>query len=437
MTQIAGLLKANPALLVIVVFLGISAVVFAVLAILMLRAGVSLRPPVFLGVFLGIIVGPQALFHLARALAWIPAVDLSWTPRSTRGGVHGYVEVATALGASEGRFNRPEAVLGPDVDPDLVSDLRAMPPFAGAEVAQMGILRSGGSTIAARFSTPEAANRVLMEFLGASIGAVPARSPDGSYTATRPAGDWLKVVQAGRTILAFAGPTEANVARRLQDAQAVAVAAPTGEVAPPWYLRGPALAASLVILIAAATLWFFKGSAWAAAVPAVNGVVRAPEADLRARLLAINALEVPFRVEEQPGGGRLTVTWRFADARWVDLARAQGIRATHRIVLTLDPAAHAVRVTDQASAIDWSAGPGGADITWKTSTGIVFFQVQHRRVLGLVVDANGRLTPNLTYAYRFDLQEMRAPLIAAVTQAGWQWRPTVWSGPVWLRWLTG
>lgn len=29
-----------------------------------------------------------------------------------------------------------------------------------------------------------------------------------------------------------------------------------------------------------------------------------------------------------------------------------------------------------------------------------------------------------------------APLISAVTMAGWAWRPTAWHGPRWLRWLT-
>ena len=39
-------------------------------------------------------------------------------------------------------------------------------------------------------------------------------------------------------------------------------------------------------------------------------------------------------------------------------------------------------------------------------------------------------------AYTFNLQEMKSPLVDAVTRAGWDWRPTVWQGPAWLRWLT-
>jgi hypothetical protein len=51
-------------------------------------------------------------------------------------------------------------------------------------------------------------------------------------------------------------------------------------------------------------------------------------------------------------------------------------------------------------------------------------------------DERGRFVPRLSYSYTFDLQEMKSPLISAVTGAGWRWRPTVWQGPQWLRWLT-
>jgi hypothetical protein len=44
--------------------------------------------------------------------------------------------------------------------------------------------------------------------------------------------------------------------------------------------------------------------------------------------------------------------------------------------------------------------------------------------------------PKLSYGYTFNAQEMKAPLIAAVTGAGWRWRPTLWRGPRWLGWLT-
>jgi hypothetical protein len=40
-------------------------------------------------------------------------------------------------------------------------------------------------------------------------------------------------------------------------------------------------------------------------------------------------------------------------------------------------------------------------------------------------------------ATQFDLREMKNPIIAAVTAAGWQWRQVFFFSPPWLRWLHG
>jgi hypothetical protein len=154
------------------------------------------------------------------------------------------------------------------------------------------------------------------------------------------------------------------------------------------------------------------------------------------RIESINASDIPFCIDRGERENELIATWRYGDAKWVDLARAHGMRRVHRIKLTLDESDHTVRATDFASNYDWSAGRGGASIEWKAMTGITFFHYEHRRVFGLQLDESGRLKPERSYAYTFNLQEMKTPLIDAVTQAGWNWRPVVCQGPKWLRWLT-
>lgn len=128
--------------------------------------------------------------------------------------------------------------------------------------------------------------------------------------------------------------------------------------------------------------------------------------------------------------------WRYADARWIDPARAHGLRRIFRIRLTLDAAAHTVRATDYASEFDWSAGGVGARVERKAMTGIVFFQTAQRCIFGVQLDEQGCFRPELSYTYKFYLDEMKSPLIAAVTRAGWDWRPTIWQGLSWLRRLT-
>jgi hypothetical protein len=192
----------------------------------------------------------------------------------------------------------------------------------------------------------------------------------------------------------------------------------------------------VVFMVALYTVWFFKGSAWASSAPAVPGVAASSATELAARIETLNTLDVPFRVERSDRPNELLATWRYADAKWVDMARAHGLRRTFRIRLALDPSSHTVRATDHVAEYAWSAGRDGARIEWKAMTGIVFFQMEQRRVFGLQIDEQGRFKPELSYAYKFNLSEMKSPLINAVTRAGWNWRPTAWQGPVWLRWLT-
>jgi hypothetical protein len=183
-------------------------------------------------------------------------------------------------------------------------------------------------------------------------------------------------------------------------------------------------------------LFYFKGAAWAGTRPPKPGATPVTEAELRARLQSLNDLDVPFRVEIGREPGTLVASVRYGDARWLDLARARTLRRAFRVTLTFHPASHTVRATDFFTRFDASVGADGASAEWKAGLGIVFFQVEHERVLGLSLDTHGRFTPNLSYAYSFDLKELKEPLIAAVTRAGWRYRPTIWEGPTWLRWLT-
>ena len=427
-------------------FVGVATIVLVTLGIYLARAGLSLKPIVFLAVFFAIVIGPQAAYHVAQALGVIPKRDLSWTFGSSRPSA-GWVEREEALRAEGGRFLDPAAVFGPDADRDLVSDPRragADSPFGSAETAAMAIVPPSGSIIVARYASTSAADDAATRYLAMSAGVAPAVGADGARTVTRPQGDIAKVIVAGRTLVVLTGPDEASLAKRLRASRIVAPATQatfvpaslvSDEARDFWLYRPAVLVSVVMLLVIIASVYFFKGSAWAGTVPARPGVPAASASDLRERLLAVNSLDAPFAVTDA-GNGRMVVTWRFADAKWVDLARAHGMRRTHRIVLDVDDRTKTVYPRDQHSGIDWSAGPSGGSLRWMSSAGIDFLRVEHGRVFGLQVDERGRFVPKLSSAYTFDLQEMKAPLISAVTLAGWRWRPTLWRGPRWLAWLT-
>jgi hypothetical protein len=71
--------RANPVVGAMLGALAIVVVVFGISAIVMTRAGLSLRLLAFMAGFLAIVGGPQVAFHFSQALGVIPKRDPTWT----------------------------------------------------------------------------------------------------------------------------------------------------------------------------------------------------------------------------------------------------------------------------------------------------------------------------------------------------------------------
>jgi hypothetical protein len=433
MNSLTAILRANPGLTVAVAMCVAFPAVLSLVALIMRASGASLRPVVFLA---SLMMPLAALFLIAALVnARTPGAE----PEST-----------FSLAVKDGQFVDRAKLFGADLPAAQIRDAKSVFPefFAQAEHAELGIVGPGESVLVAQFPTADAAKRAA-EFLWKWF-RVTNTSGDEEHGWRGRRGlneDYFEMLRTGRHLFLWTALTkEACAARRA--ASGAITAAPDLKPTPPAPVF-PALqplaalfqpagmkAGGVLLLVALYTLWFFKGAAWAGSSPAVAGSPRVTAAELASHLEAINALDVPFRIERGAQPDEFFATWRYADAKWVDLARARGLRRAFRIRLTLDEAAHTVRATDYAASFDWSAGRGGADIEWRAMMGIVFFQVEQHRVFGLQLDEQGRFKPELSYAYKFNLNEMKSPLVEAVTRAGWTWRPTLWQGPPWLRWLT-
>lgn len=180
----------------------------------------------------------------------------------------------------------------------------------------------------------------------------------------------------------------------------------------------------LVINLTAATLWFFRGSAWAARVPAAEGTVAVDAATLRERLLDLNDGASLRSVTEQADGS-LAIEWATADRRWLDLAGVQRVTEIQRLLLHIDDRSHMVRVEEFVARVDLSAGPGGLAVAWQASRGIQFFRIERSSRIGLALD--GASQDGATIDISIDGQALKAPVIAAVTESGWTWQPVVWA----------
>ena len=432
------LIRSNPGLLISFILLGGGAFVCTLLGFIMTRGGASLRPIFWFGGLFALVVVPQLIGHLYLALR----VNQSETPRTQA------LEQIATTPKSDTRAADAQSLFGPDADPQLIIDARPMfgDVFTGAELAQFASLPGGETVLLARFKNYSTAEKAWVNYLRVSgLNQLDGKGDSQrGYAVTRPIGDRAYVLHFGSMVGVWTGQDDATIRQRLAASGfEIPRRAPLSGTSP--QLRASDAGSSLSVGLVAAlivlnvfvvTVYFFKGAAWAGTTSAKPGTVSAPASELASRLEAINTLDVPFRIERGATPNELFATWRYADAQWIDLARARGMRRTHRIRLTLDEANGTVRATDYLASYDWSAGRGGANLEWKAGLGIVFFQTEHQRVFGLQLDDQGRFKPELSYTYTFNLQEMKSPLIEAVTHAGWNWRPTIWQGPTWMRWLT-
>ncbi|ATC63890.1 hypothetical protein CMV30_07975 [Nibricoccus aquaticus] len=432
MEKIITFFRTYPVFLGFAFFGVIATGLFILFAVLMTRAGLSLRPLVFLGVFFAIIGVPQLFFHIQQARGVMPSLD--WTPASNQPRP---LENSAALANRDGKFLHPEKIFGPGFDPQLLSDIRPLFTGLDPEATQMAVFPSAETAVAARFSSEANAQQALANY-GAMMGiARPQPAADGSYTAPR-ASDRVRLLIAGKTLFVWSAATDSALDRR-QQASAAAFHSTTATTArdPRVSVWRKRFAIATPLLVLAAAFWFFKGSTWAATIaPVAENSLPASASELRARLLAIENLKQPITVTAGATPDEVIVTWR-ADAAWLTHAQASGLKRTHKLVLHLDESSRTLRVREYMSALDWSAAPDRAAVQWHMKTGIVFFEQRHERVFGLQLDpATGRFKPELSYAYTFNLQELKAPLIAATTHAGWTWKPILWKGPTWLRWAT-
>ena len=435
------LIRTNPGVLISLGLIGGCVVVCLLVGLVMARTGASLRPLYWFFGFFMLVVAPQVIGHFWKALDAMKKE----APR-----VAALEQIATDSGA-ETRSAAVKLLFGPDADAQLVTDARKVfgDAFEQAELAQFAALPNGDSVLLARFKGYTAAEKGWFCYLrNTGLNQLSGKGDSQrGYAVTRPVGDRAYALHMDNMVGIWTGKDDAGIRNRMTAGgfniprraplAATETAQPTTKTSAgkTSSLKVAFATGALAVYLFLVVLYFFKGSAWAGTFRAKSSPP-VTAAELASRLEAINSLDVPFRIERGTQPNEFFATWRYADAKWIDLARARGMNRTFRIRMTLDERNGTVRATDYAASFDWSAGRGGADLEWKSSLGIVFFQYEHQRVFGLQLDEQGRFKPELSYAYTFNLNEMKSPLVEAVTRAGWNWRPTAWQGPTWLRWLT-
>ena len=396
-------LRAHVGLAVSLAILVFGGLVVGFTAYQMKARGLSLKPIWWFTGFILLVVGPQVVYHTMVAVS---------VPRTA---------------SSVPRVENPESLFGETPEGASVVDVQPQMTAGLLSTAQRGrfiTLPNGDTMIVAQFTSSTDTTKAASQYLREAGLERNARSDGGDGFIVPgmnqasghiyPSGNVLVVHMSPAGLPAQETPDPINK-----------LTSTSGKVA---------LAVGLLVYVLIVSIYFLKGLTWATRIDAKPVSIALSGSDLRQRLLALNSLDVPFRVESTDTR-ELQAIWRYADAKWVDLARAHGFRRMHRITMSFDESNRKIRATDYQSAYDWSAGGSGASFAWRASTGIVLFQYEHQRVYGLQFDSNWSPKPQLSYSYTFDLQEMKSPLIEAITSAGCHWQPVAWQAPANLRWL--
>jgi hypothetical protein len=143
----------------------------------------------------------------------------------------------------------------------------------------------------------------------------------------------------------------------------------------------------------------------------------------QSRVLALNNPELPFVYEATPDGIR--ATWKYADVKWAAVTAAGLISSSYELRVTLDPAEAEWEFDEtdtQSSATVRATGDGGFGISGGTST----FKGREKKVsfqfgVGTASKSTTRQgsTEGNLYGWSFSTDEIKQPLIDALTAGGW------------------
>jgi hypothetical protein len=193
------------------------------------------------------------------------------------------------------------------------------------------------------------------------------------------------------------------------------------------------IAVSILLYVAVLFSLWCRVASWAATVPPKPGTAPVSEAELRQRLLAINATDSPLQVVERKRG-KMDIVWRLADAKWAGLMTLNKITRTQIIRIKLCGDDAACRAIDISKTIRASADARTLRFGFRFSffRGIVFFQKEYETQYGLLYK-EGRLAIDNVYRYTFDSAEMKSPVMQIVRDSGWKYKPVIFFS----RWLSG
>lgn len=137
--------------------------------------------------------------------------------------------------------------------------------------------------------------------------------------------------------------------------------------------------------------------------------------DLRKQIMEVNFHDLPIVAKEK--GEKISVTWKYLDAKWWEVLSKQGAQRSFELVIHLDEKNHLATLVDISRSIRWGAGPSSVRF------GFSFFRgVSLSRSQGAAWGIKESFTLGKIYQFRFSSDEIHDPVMNTILQAGWNVR---------------
>lgn len=178
--------------------------------------------------------------------------------------------------------------------------------------------------------------------------------------------------------------------------------------------------AGLGIYVMLYTLGYFQylGGKKPSTIPPVS------KDELEKKILALNDPSKPYQIANGVETDLVT-EWKIANAKWWGIFNKSGLKYTYKANLLLDEGRHSVRCYEQLASIRWTTGLDGPipHISYQRNFfgGRILYKKEWAKEYG--IRQLKTLDTGKIFDYKFDINEIRGPIIAVVEESGWEWVP--------------
>jgi len=142
------------------------------------------------------------------------------------------------------------------------------------------------------------------------------------------------------------------------------------------------------------------------------------------KILALNSSSMPYHIVKGTDTD-LVAEWKIVDAQWYGIFNKSGLKSAYRALLQVDESRHTVRCYEELGSIAWTAGLQGLvpAVSFQKSFfgGRILYSKEYAKGYGLKQLSPPE--PGKVYNYKFDVNEIRGPIILTTEENGWEWVP--------------